>query len=297
MIPYPKIDPAIFRIGGFEVRWYGLTYIVGFIAAFFIMKYLAIKKGVKLSGDDLWDYIFYLMLGVVIGGRLGYCLFYWPGGPGYFISHPLELFALWRGGMSFHGGLFGVLMAAIYCSYTKKIPFYDVADITAAAAPIGIGLGRLGNFINGELFGRPTDLPWSMVFPMGNIPERVINGVGKMGVELLKIGRHPSQLYESFLEGFILFAILFIINIKVAKRGIAFWSFLFFYGLFRFLVEFTREPDPHLGLITGPFTMGQLLSIPLILIGGGMLIKLMMTKAPVKAEKANKGPGKKGKKS
>lgn len=277
MIPYPNIDPVIIKIWKFEIRWYGVMYLLGFIAAFFVIGHLAKKKEIKLTGDDLWDYVFYLMLAVIIGGRLGYCLFYWPGGPGEFFSNPLLLFAVWQGGMSFHGGFIGVILAGIYCSWKKDIPFYDVADLTAAAAPIGIGLGRIGNFINGELWGRATDVPWCMVFPTDT--------------ELLC--RHPSQLYESFLEGLVLFIILYIMNVRGVRRGIATWSFIALYGLFRFFVEFFRQPDPHLGFIIGPFSMGQLLTIPMMLIGIFMIGYLLVKKEdpPVQKKRIKKGKG------
>ncbi len=259
MIPYPNIDPVIVKIWKLEIRWYGIMYLLGFIAAFLVIGHLAKKKDIKLTGDDLWDYIFYLMLGVIVGGRLGYCLFYWPGGPGAFFSNPLMLFAVWQGGMSFHGGFAGVLLAVIYCSWRKGIPFYDIADITAVAGPIGIGLGRIGNFINGELWGRATDVSWCMVFPLDE----------------LSLCRHPSQLYESFLEGLLLFIIIFVMNVRGVRRGIPTWSFFAFYGLFRFFAEFYRQPDPHLGYIVGPLSMGQLLTLPMILIGGVMIIYLL----------------------
>jgi len=255
MIPYPDIDPVIFTIWKIQVRWYGMMYLLGFIIAFFVMRYLAVRKRVRLAGDDLWDYIFYAMLGVIVGGRIGYCLFY---APGFYFANPLRILALWEGGMSFHGGFIGVFIATLYYSWKKQAPFMDVADIVVAGAPIGIGLGRIGNFINGELYGRVTDVPWCMVFPAGGA-----------------VCRHPSQLYESLTEGFILFLILFLMNVRGARRGVPFWSFFLFYGLFRFVNEFFREPDAQLGFIAGSFTMGQLLSAPMILLGGGMLVYLL----------------------
>jgi len=258
LIPYPDLSPVIFKIWKFEVRWYGVMYIIGFIAAYFVIKYLAARKKVKLLGDDLWDFMFYAMIGVIVGGRLGYCLFY---APAYYFLNPLKIFAIWEGGMSFHGGLIGVFIGTLYYCWKKKVHFYDAADIIVASAPIGIGLGRIGNFINGELFGRATDAFWCMVFPHGG-----------------DVCRHPSQLYESLLEGLLLFAILFIMNIKKVRRGIPMWSFIFFYGLFRFICEFFREPDPHLGLILGPFTMGQLLTSPMIVVGAIMIAYIMLKK-------------------
>ena len=268
MIPYPHIDPVILRIWKIDIRWYGMMYLVGFIIAFFVMRYLAAKKKVRLVGDDLWDYIFYAMLGVIVGGRLGYCLFYAPAD---FLAHPLRIFALWEGGMSFHGGFIGVLLGTFYYCWKKKVLFYDVADIVVAGAPLGIGLGRIGNFINGELFGRAADVPWCMVFPGG-------------GADC----RHPSQLYESLTEGLVLFVILFLMNVKGARRGIPCWSFFLFYGIFRFVNEFFREPDFQLGLVFGPFTMGQVLSAPMIVLGAAMVAYLMIkrdVKRPVKKDR------------
>jgi phosphatidylglycerol---prolipoprotein diacylglyceryl transferase len=265
MIPYPNIDPVIFTIWKIQIRWYGMMYLAGFVIAFFVMQYLAVRKKVKLAGDDLWDFIFYAMLGVIVGGRIGYCLFY---APGFYFHHPLKIFALWEGGMSFHGGFIGVFIGTLYYSLRKKVPFLDVADIVVAGAPIGIGLGRIGNFINGELFGRAADVPWCMVFPGGG-----------------PVCRHPSQLYESLTEGFILFAILFIMNARGVRRGIPFWSFFLFYGLFRFVNEFFREPDPQLGFILGPFTMGQALSAPMILLGAAGVCYLLTRKDAPKPQK------------
>ncbi len=273
MIPYPNIDPVIFKLWKIEVRWYGMMYLVGFVLAFFVMRYLAVKKKVKLTGDDLWDFIFYAMLGVIIGGRLGYCLFY---APAFYFLHPLKVFALWEGGMSFHGGLIGVFLGTIYYCRTKKVSFYDVADIAVAAAPLGIGLGRIGNFINGELYGRITDAPWCMVFPTGGA-----------------VCRHPSQLYESLTEGFLLFAILFIMNARGARRGVPFWSFFLFYGLFRFANEFFREPDVQLGFIFGPFTMGQLLSAPMFL-AGVIMVAYLLTRTEVPKPEPKPKPRAKG---
>jgi len=271
VIPYPHIDPVILRLGRFEIRWYGMMYVLGFIAGFFIIGYLAGKKKVKLTGDDLWDYIFYLMLGVLIGGRLGYCLFY---APVYYFHEPLKVFALWEGGMSFHGGFLGVALATAYYCWKKKVHFYDVGDIVAAATPVGLFLGRIGNFINGELYGRATDAAWGMVFPTD--PEGLC--------------RHPSQLYEAFLEGLVIFVIVFILNIRGATRGVAMWTFILLYGLSRFFVEFFRQPDPHLGLVLGPFTLGQLLTVPMILAGAVMIVILLLGRE--KDEKVTKAAGK-----
>jgi phosphatidylglycerol:prolipoprotein diacylglycerol transferase len=264
MIPYPNIDPIIFSIWKIQIRWYGMMYLLGFIIGFLVMQYLAVRKKVKLSGDDLWDFIFYAMLGVIVGGRIGYCLFY---APGFYLVNPLKILALWEGGMSFHGGFIGVFIGTIYYSWKKKVPFLDVADSVVAGAPIGIGLGRIGNFINAELFGRATGVPWCMVFPGGG-----------------PVCRHPSQLYESLTEGFLLFLILFLMNVRGARRGIPFWSFFLFYGLFRFINEFFREPDAQLGFIVGPLTMGQVLSAPMILLGA-VMVAFVLSKKEVLTKK------------
>lgn len=244
---FPHIDPVFFRLGHLEFRWYGLMYILGFIAAYFIVRRAANRRGLALTQDDVADVIFSLAIGVILGGRLGYILFY---NLSYYLSHPLKLFAVWEGGMSFHGGLLGVILAGAYVARQKKIGFPLLADICAPAAPVGLGLGRLGNFINGELYGRVTDVPWGIIFPGGG-----------------GVPRHPSQLYEAVLEGPVLFLILMVVGRRERPAGVVFWTFIAFYGLFRFLVEFFREPDAQLGLLAGPFSMGQLLSFPMFLLG------------------------------
>src|SRR5262249_37613534 len=187
-IPYPNIDPIFLRIGPVQLRWYGLMYMLSFIIGFFVLRRLAKYRKLNLSTDDLYDLLFYLILGVMIGGRLGYVFFYDFGS---YWRDPLSIFAIWQGGMSFHGGFLGMILAAGYISRKKKWNFWEIADLGCVAAPIGLGLGRLGNFINGELYGRPTTVAWAMVFPEGgNTP------------------RHPSQLYEAILEGLVLFFIL-----------------------------------------------------------------------------------------
>lgn len=249
---FPKINPVFLKIGPLEFRWYGLMYIVGFICAYFIVLRGVKRRNLSLTADDVADLIFSLALGVILGGRLGYVLFY---NFTYYLAHPLKVFAVWEGGMSFHGGLIGVVLAGLYISRRKKIGFFALADLCVPAAPIGLGLGRLGNFINGELFGRPTDLPWGMIFPGGG-----------------GVPRHPSQLYEALLEGPVLFTVLFLLQRKHRPTGVIFWTFVSCYGLFRFFVEFFREPDPQLGFVLGPFSMGQLLSFPMFLFGALMVI-------------------------
>ena len=252
-LTYPHFDPVFLRLGPLEFRWYGLMYICGFVAAYFIILAGVKRKGLPLVKEDVGDLIFTAALGVILGGRLGYILFY---NLSYYLSHPLKVFAVWEGGMSFHGGLTGAIVAGFYFIRKHKLRFYPLADICFLAAPVGLMLGRIGNFINGELYGRVTDLPWGMVFPNGG-----------------DLPRHPSQLYEAFLEGPLMFAILFTISRKVKKEGVLFWSFIALYGLFRFLVEFAREPDAQLGYLVGGLSMGQLLSLPMFLLGLAMAVR------------------------
>jgi len=252
MLPYPDIDPEIVRIGPFAVRWYGLMYLLGFAFSYLLVKYQIKKRGLEFRKDFVESLYSYLILGLLLGARLGYVIFY---NLSYYIEHPLEIFAIWHGGMSFHGGLIGSIIAGILFCRKLKVDIWQIADIVAVTAPIGVGLGRLGNFINGELYGRVTDVPWAMVFPAGG-----------------PLPRHPSQLYEFFLEGVVLLVILWALKDKNFRTGIIFSLFILFYGLFRFLVEFFREPDVHIGLILGAFTMGQMLSAAMIILGISLLI-------------------------
>ncbi len=247
MIHFPQIDPVIVHIGPLAVRWYGVMYLLGFAAGYFIIRHLSRLRHLPLSGDRLSDLLFYAVLGVILGGRLGYVLFY---NLSFYLRHPLQIFAVWEGGMSFHGGLLGVIVAVLLYCRRYKLPILLTGDILVTAAPIGLGLGRLGNFINGELYGRVTDVPWGIVFPGGGA-----------------LPRHPSQLYESFLEGPLLFFILWLLHRRQAAAGIPFFSFFLFYGIFRFSIEFFRQPDAHLGFLWGGATMGQLLSLPMIFFG------------------------------
>jgi phosphatidylglycerol:prolipoprotein diacylglycerol transferase len=251
-IPYPNIDPVFLRLGPIQLRWYGLMYMLSFIIGFFVLRRFAKYRKLNMSTDDLYDLLFYLILGVMIGGRLGYVLFY--DLPSY-VRAPLSIFAIWQGGMSFHGGFIGMILAAIWITRKKGWNFWEIADLVCAAVPIGLGLGRLGNFINGELYGRVTTVPWAMVFPEGG-----------------PMPRHPSQLYEALLEGLLLFFILRWFYRKNFHRGTVFWALLAFYGLFRFLVEFFREPDAQIGFDLGPFTRGQELTFPMLVIGMAMMI-------------------------
>ena len=240
---FPDIDPVAFGIGPLVVRWYGLMYLFGFVGGFFVARWMARRRGLALGNEQLRDLVTYVAVGVVLGGRLGYALFY---NLSYFLADPLQIFAFWHGGMSFHGGLLGAALAG--WGYLRKhgLPFYPAADCIFAAAPLGLGLGRLGNFINGELYGRPTDVAWGMVFPDGG-----------------PLPRHPSQLYEAFLEGAVLLAVLMWLGARVRADGVVTWAFVGGYGVVRFMVEFFREPDAHLGLVWG-LSRGQYLSVAMI---------------------------------
>ena len=250
-IPYPQINPVFLELGPLQFRWYGLMYLLGLTGAYFLIKARVAAKGLPLSREQIYDMVVWAALGVFVGRRLGYTLFYnFP----YYLQHPTKIIAVWEGGMSFHGGLLGTIIALLWYSKRQGIPSYTVADLAAGATPIGLGFGRIGNFINGELFGRATDVEWCMVFPSGG-----------------PACRHPSQLYEAFLEGPLLLIVLSLIAKRPTPPGTMFWSFIAGYGLCRFIVEFFREPDAHLGLIIGSFSMGQLLSMPMVILGTFML--------------------------
>ncbi len=247
MIPYPKIDPEIVRIGPFAIRWYGVMYLIGFAASYILVNYQIRKRELRITKDTVLSLYSYLIVGLMAGARLGYVLFY---DLTTYIRNPLEIFAVWHGGMSFHGGLMGSIIAGIFFCRKFRLDFWQVADLVVVTAPIGLGLGRLGNFINGELYGRVTQAPWAMVFPSGG-----------------PLPRHPSQLYELLLEGIVLFLVLWILKDKGFRSGILSSFFLVLYGAFRFLAEFFREPDVQIGFIFGLFTMGQLLSSGMALLG------------------------------
>ncbi len=254
-LPFHDIDPVFLNIGGIQLRWYGLMYMLGFIVAYFIMRRLVRQRPLPLSRDDIYDLLFYLILGLMGGGRIGYVLFY---DIGTYLENPLSIVAIWQGGMSFHGGLIGMTLAAILIVRKKGWKFWEIADLTAVAVPIGLGLGRIGNFINGELYGRASTLPWAMVFPDGG-----------------GVARHPSQLYEALLEGLALFLIVRWVYHLNLRPGAALWTMVSVYGLFRFSVEFLREPDAHIGFDLGPFTRGQLLSFPMLLVGTYFLVRTL----------------------
>lgn len=253
MLQLPNIDPVIVQLGPFALRWYGVMYLIGFLIGFLVIRHLAEKRQLPLNRDGQSDLLFYCVLGVILGGRLGYVLFY---NAGYYLQHPLQIFSVWEGGMSFHGGLLGVVVAAVLFSWRRKLPVLLLGDILVTASALGLGLGRIGNFINGELWGRVTNVPWGMVFPAAG-PEP----------------RHPSQLYEAFLEGLVLFIVLWWLHRRKAPHGVPFFSFFLLYGSFRFLIEFFRQPDAHLGFLWAGATMGQILCLPMILVGiGGVLL-------------------------
>jgi phosphatidylglycerol:prolipoprotein diacylglycerol transferase len=257
MIPYPEIDPELFAIGPIKIRWYGLMYVLGFIGAYLLIPRQRRSREIGLQGTVAQDLIFYLAIGLIVGARLGYVIFYQFNNYSHYIQNPLEIVATWHGGMSFHGGFLGAVLAGWLFSRRRKMPFWAIADSAAVTAPIGLGLGRVGNFINGELFGRPSDVPWAMVFPEGG-----------------PLPRHPSQLYEAALEGLVLFILLWFLRQRSFRDGMMVVLFVFFYGVFRFVIEFYREPDPQIGLLLGFFTMGQMLCLAMVL--GAALLALLL---------------------
>jgi phosphatidylglycerol:prolipoprotein diacylglycerol transferase len=253
-LPFPNFDPVLISIGPLAIRWYALAYIfgilLGWLYARMVIRNEALWGGrAPLTVADFDDFIVWITLGIILGGRIGYVLFY---NPAHFAAHPLEIFQVWTGGMSFHGGFAGCVIAVLLFARSAKIPILSLGDLTCAAGPIGLFLGRIANFINGELWGRPTDVPWAFVFP----------GAGPLP-------RHPSQLYEAALEGLLLFIVLAIaVRAGSLKRpGLTIGLFAIVYALARSFCEFFREPDPQLGFLWGGLTMGMLLSIPLFLAG------------------------------
>lgn len=259
MIQHPAIDPVAIQLGPLAVHWYGLTYLAAFGLFFWLgtqrlrhEPFVSISTPSPWSRRDIEDILFLGVLGVVAGGRIGYCLFYKPA---YYLAHPLEIFAVWQGGMSFHGGLLGVLLAMVWFSRSRRRPWLQVMDLIAPCVPTGLAAGRVGNFINGELWGRVTDpsLPWGMVF----------RGAGDLP-------RHPSQVYQFLMEGLLLFILLWLYARRPRATGQVSGAFLLGYGVFRFIAEFFREPDAHLGLLSLGMSMGQWLCIPMILAGAGL---------------------------
>ena len=250
MFQFPNIDPIAIDFGLIKVSWYALSYVVGILSSWYlILKIIKIKK-IKISNKIISDLISNCMIGIILGGRLGYVIFY---NPEYYFNNLTEIFKIWNGGMSFHGGLVGVILAIIYSSKKSKIPIMIFSDLISIVSPIGLFLGRIANFINGELFGRVTNNNFGMIFPNGG-----------------KLPRHPSQLYEAFFEGLVLFFIMvFLMNKSknFEKQGFLTASFILFYGIFRFFIEYFREPDGHIGFIYLNFTMGQILTLPMIVSG------------------------------
>jgi phosphatidylglycerol:prolipoprotein diacylglycerol transferase len=261
MMTFPHIDPVIFSIGPLQVRWYGLMYVLGFGATVLLVKYQIKKFGYRELAVHFENLNLVLIISMVLGGRLGYVLFY---NLPYYLHHPGQILATWHGGMSFHGGLLGLILGGFIFCRRKGLDFWRTADFYTVTIPIGLGLGRIGNFINGELYGRVTDVPWGMLFPGGG-----------------PLPRHPSQLYESFLEGLVLFLLLW--SLKEKQKPPSSWPsgsmialFLILYGIMRIGVEFFREPDAQLGFLAAGITMGQLLSG--LMIAGGIILLLVRRK-------------------
>lgn len=257
VIAYPAIDPIAVQLGPLAVRWYGLAYFAGILLGWWYVRRL-------VSDERLWgggrpapmslvhvdDLLLWMTVGIIVGGRLGNVILYHPG---YYLENPLAILRVWEGGMAFHGGLLGTIVAMIIFSARRGVPVLSLFDVTAAATPIGLFFGRIANFINGELYGRPSDVPWAMVFPQGG-----------------PAARHPSQLYEAALEGIFLFGLLRLLTHhfgSLRRPGLTGGAFIAGYGMCRILVEFYREPDPELERLTGFLTMGMVLSLPMVVIG------------------------------
>lgn len=261
---YQSLDPIAFSVGPFVARWYGIAYVLGFLCAALLVWRVARRWKVKVDIDSLLTVMICVIVGVLLGGRLGYVLFY---GDGYYLAHPLEILAANKGGMSFHGGLIGALLSGIVAAKITRIPYLTLADLGCIAAPLGLFFGRCANFVNGELWGAPTDAPWGVVFG------------GAAGA----MPRHPSQLYEALLEGVVILIVLYALSRKCPPRprGTFLGLFLVMYGTFRFLVEFVREPDVQLGYLWGGWlTMGQVLSVPLIAVGVAVLVFAVRKRLP-----------------
>jgi phosphatidylglycerol:prolipoprotein diacylglycerol transferase len=253
MLNYPVIDPVAISLGPVNVYWYGLMYLVGFVAGALLGQVRSKRQDLNWQPKQVWDLVFFIAIGVIVGGRLGYIVFY---NLEYYLDRPIEWLFIWSGGMSFHGGLLGVLLSLWLFSRRNQKSFLEVGDFVAPLCPLGFGAGRVGNFINQELWGRVSEVPWAMVFPA-------------VGPET----RHPSQLYEALLEGIVLFVIVWLYSKRPRATGAISGIFLLSYGVLRFSVEFFREPDIHLGVVAlGWVTMGQLLSIPMALLGFGLWI-------------------------
>jgi phosphatidylglycerol:prolipoprotein diacylglycerol transferase len=248
----PDIDPVALRLGPLAIHWYGLMYIVGFVGGWWAGTYRARRPGSGWTPEEIGDLTFYVALGAILGGRLGYVLFY---NLGFYLQHPLQVFAIWTGGMSFHGGMLGVALALWFYARKTGRGFFAATDFLIPLVPLGLGPGRIGNFINQELWGKVSDVPWAMVFRGGG-----------------SLPRHPTQLYEFALEGVVLFVLVWLYSARPRATGAVSGLFLILYGAFRLLVEFVREPDAHLGYLAfGWVTMGQVLSLPMILFGAALM--------------------------
>lgn len=264
MLTYPEIDPVLVSLGPLKIHWYGVMYLVGFLAGWWLGRMRASKPESGWTPQQVDDMVFYIVLGVILGGRLGYILFYGFSG---FIADPLSLIRVWEGGMSFHGGLIGVLVAVWLLARKQGHTFFELTDFIAPLVAVGLGTGRLGNFINGELWGGPTNLPWGMRVPCVEVPA-LCSRLGMPEGASYSLPVHPNQLYEALLEGFALFVILWVFSRKSRPRMAVSGLFLLCYGVFRFGVEFVRLPDAQIGYLAfGWLTMGQILSFPMICFG------------------------------
>jgi len=266
-LPFPNIDPILIHLGPFAIRWYALAYIVGILLAWVYARAIVRAETYwggppPLTVTDIDDFVVWVTLGIILGGRIGYVAFY---SPDYFVQHPLEMLQLWKGGMSFHGGFTGCIAAVVLFAKTRGIPMLSLGDVTCLVGPIGLFLGRLANFVNGELWGRPSDVPWAMVFPTGG-----------------PLPRHPSQLYEAALEGLLLVVVLFLLarGGALKRPGFTIGAFAIGYAIARSFCELFREPDAQLGFLWGGLTMGMVLSIPLFLFGV-VLVMIALRRPPL----------------
>ncbi len=274
-IAFPNLDPVIFSLGPFAVRWYGLAYVAGFVAAAYVVYRLSKRWEIGLTLDDVLNLMLTCIVGVVVGSRLFYVTVY---GAGNYWDDPASIVAIWDGGMAWHGGFIGIIIAGLIYARVRRVPFLVLADLAAVGAPIGFLFGRIANFINAELWGRPTDLPWGVVFG------------GAAG----EIARHPSQLYEAALEGLVMFLVLLWLARRRRPDGFFLGMFMILYGTFRLLIEFAREPDAQIGFLWGSVTMGQLLSVPLVVIGAAIVWWSLTTARTPYRQASNRDPDVRG---